>query len=393
MHSFILHRPAAFSLMSVAVLALYSSGCNTSSGWTRNQVGKSYYQSGNYTAARRSFEQALMNDPYNPDYAFNVAAAMQKQGDTLAAEQMYEHSLSLSPSHQPTYHALAGMLHDQGRTAEAQDLLTAWVETQPYTPESHVEMAWLQQEQGDMAGAEASLQTALKQNPRHTKAMAQLGQVYERSGRNSEAAALYNRSLAYNRSQPQVATRLNSMPATGGASPALMMAQQMPQFNPQFQVHPQFAQVPVQQSAGQYTSMMPSHAVAASQGGWNTSDPSLVSPIQGPLPAHMMMGPLTQVPMPATPAMVGGEMQMGPAMAQPQLGNSTPAMSFAVGQPQLAPGAANQMLVPAPSMPGQTLLPTYTSQPVQLGSPVPISQNPAAGYPAITAVMPVVSAF
>ena len=240
-------------------LLVASSGCNSTSGWSRNTVGKRYYGSGDYTAARRSFEQALMNDPWNPNYAFNVAAAMQKQGDQLAAERMYQHALTINPSHQPSYHALAGMLHENGRTDEAQELLTAWTDTQPYVPESHVEMAWMQQELGDYGAAETSLQQALRRNPRHPRAMAQLGQVYERSGRHAEAAALYNRSLAYNRMQPQVASRLNGMQSQ--MSPGLMLAQQMPQYDPQWNVGntfsgQSFAQSPAYGPQQPYTTFM-----------------------------------------------------------------------------------------------------------------------------------------
>ncbi|MCA9054699.1 MAG: tetratricopeptide repeat protein, partial [Planctomycetaceae bacterium] len=225
------HRlSAGLTLLVVLGFVLSTTGC--SSGWSRNQVGKRNYTNGNYTAARRSFEQAMMNDPWNPDYAFNVAAAMQKQGDSIAAERMYQHALTLSPGHQPSYHALAGLLHDEGRTDEAQELLTAWVDTQPYTPESHIEMAHMQQELGDYSSAEASLQQALQRNPRHPRAMAQLGQVYERSGRTAEAAAMYRRALAYDRRQAQVATRLRSMGGASYGPSSMMMAQQQSAYDP-----------------------------------------------------------------------------------------------------------------------------------------------------------------
>jgi hypothetical protein len=137
-------------LLLTGAAALPLAGCGMGAGWRQNQVGQRYYQSGNYAAARRSFERAMINNPYNSDYAFNVAAAMEQEGDTLAAEQMYEHALTMNPSHQPSYRALAGMWTEQGREDEAQELISAWAETQPYNAEARVEVARLQQEFSDL---------------------------------------------------------------------------------------------------------------------------------------------------------------------------------------------------------------------------------------------------
>jgi Tfp pilus assembly protein PilF len=392
MSTLIARSTTALALACLLGLAVCASGCNSTSAWSRNQIGKRYYNTGDYTAARRSFEQALMNDPWNPDYAFNVAAAMQKQGDALAAERMYQHSLTLNPSHQPSYHALAGLLHDQGRTGEAQELIGAWVETQPYTPESHIEMAWMQQELGDMAAAEMSLQEALRRNPRHPRAMAQLGQVYERTGRRPEAAAMYNRSLAYRRNQPQVASRLGAMQTANPMSPSLMMAQQMPQYDPLYGSHP-FAQAPMTATTPGYTAFMPTAPLAAQPvNPWMTG--TAVAPMVSPMTAG------------ATPVMTTTPMDMQFATTQPvQVPGLTAAQPMAGGQmvagPMLAPTTGVPTITPTAqygpagsfTSPMGTTIPGYTPQPVQLGTPVPISQNPAAVVPSISAVVPVVPAF
>lgn len=426
-------RSSAGCLALVAsCLLVASSGCNSTSGWSRNTIGKRYYSSGDYTAARRSFEQALMNDPWNPNYAFNVAAAMQKQGDHLAAERMYQHALTMNPSHQPSYHALAGMLHENGRTAEAQELLTAWTETQPYVPESHVEMAWMQQQLGDYSAAEASLQQALHRSPRHARAMAQLGQVYEQSGRHADAAALYNRSLAYNRMQPQVAARLNGMQQT---SPGLMLAQQMPQYDPLWNAAApygaqQFAQTPAYGTQQPYTAFMTPNASAApmmSATPMSFGLPGNVAqtgfqqmPMQtfaGPsttqqwVPSPIPAGAMSMTPMlpnqfqsgaiAADPMLTGQTMSFSPA---PWIGGGMPelaASQVSSGQPQVFTQTMPTTVTTAPGVQpgvfeapvGATMVPMYAPQPVQLGTPVPISQHPGSAIPAISAVVPVVPAF
>ncbi|MFV0443875.1 MAG: tetratricopeptide repeat protein [Planctomycetaceae bacterium] len=376
--------PTVLLVLATASLAL-SSGCNSGSGWTRNALGKRSYNNGDYTTARRSFEQALMSDPYNPNYAFNVAAAMQKQGDDLAAERMYQHALTLNPSHQPSYHGLAGLLQQQGRGNEAQELLTAWVDTQPYSAESHVEMAYMQQQMGDYTAAEASLQQALRQNPRHARAMAQLGQVYQQTGRNPQAAALYNRSLAYNRSQPQVAAQLGQLGYANQYSPSLMMAQQMPQYDPtltafsQFQ-QPQMATAPTYNTGSPYTAFMAPQAMNSANG---------LSPMS-PQYGLMNGSPINTAELQAS----GWQLVSSNVVSGPTEVPGSAAM------PTMAQYSSPTTVTTAPTMTGAGLnvtatgmVPAYAPQSAQFGNALTVPRTATMGTPVINATMPVVSAF
>lgn len=405
-------RRSALLRAAVVLVAttLMHSGCNMSSGWMRNRIGRHYYRTGDYTAARRTFEQALMNDPWNADYAFNVAAAMQRQGDLIGAERMYDHALALNPSHQPTYHALAGLLHEQGRTAEAQELLTAWVSTQPHMPEAHLEMAVLQQKLGDFAGAETSLHMALQQNPRHPRALAQLGQVYERTGRTADAAALYQRSLAYHHYQPQVASRLGAISTAGQPSPALQLAQQMPQHDPLVSPYPRMARPSeaMMFSGVPYTAYSPAWPAMASGaapvfspstgaiggGGFAITSPDTSATVVPPgtmttggaAGGGIVMTPAGQF---APPSMIGAP-GLPPATGwQPVVVQSAPPSG---AQPTtLIPGGATPMLL-APGQPIGVPSGTFT-QPVELGVPAPVPQGAAVSYPVATSVVPIVPAF
>ncbi len=393
---------AALALLAVTLI---QSGCNMSSGWMRNRIGHHYYRTGDYTAARRTFEQALMNDPWNADYAFNVAASMQRQGDLIGAERMYDHALALNPSHQPTYHALAGLLHEQGRTAEAQELLTAWVATQPHMPEAHLEMASLQQKLGDYAGAEASLQLALRQNPRHPRVLAQLGQVYERTGRTAEAAALYQRSLAYQHYQPQVASRLGAIATAGYPSPSLQLAQQMPQYDPLLSPFPRTARPadPLMFSGVPHTAYSPSGTMSMAPfgpvffaPGEMASGTTAGMPLAGPsaitVPAGT--GPGGRVPLSATtqiisPAAAGPGGWNAAAAPQPVMVQTAPLTG--VHPTTIIPGGSRPVLM-APAQ--NTGFPSGGfTQPVELGAPVPITQGSAVSDPVVTSVTPIVPAF
>jgi len=205
--------PIALLALALPVLA----GCNPMASWTNNQNGKAFYRAGRYAEAREEFRRAAADSPRNPDYIHNYATASRRAGDAAAAEQAYRQALSLDPAHQPSYHGLAVTLKDTGRVAEAQSLLSGWAASQPYSEKAYIEMAWLQREMGDHTGAERSLAQALRIKPSHPLALANLGQIYEETGRGQLAVAAYQKSLASDWNQPQVASRVSRL--RGGPGP------------------------------------------------------------------------------------------------------------------------------------------------------------------------------
>ncbi len=183
-----------------------------------NSSGMGYYEKGNYAAASREFQMALMNEPNNPDYLANFAKSRQKMGDVAGAEQYFRQALTVAPDHQPSYHGLAEVMLTQGRGQEAQAMLSTWAGTQPYSPDAHVELAWLQHEMGNTQGAAQSLQQALQINPNHSAALAHMGQFYEEMGRPDQAVAMYQNSLRTDWNQPDVHSRLAAVSQQAGAS-------------------------------------------------------------------------------------------------------------------------------------------------------------------------------
>ena len=121
-----LARHVAFVASATAL-----SGCYSMNGYVVNSSGQSYYEQGNYQAAASEFQQALLNEPTNPDYMANLAKARWKMGDAAGAEQLFRQALTVSPSHQPAYHGMAELMVSQGRTQEANGLLQTWAATQP----------------------------------------------------------------------------------------------------------------------------------------------------------------------------------------------------------------------------------------------------------------------
>lgn len=140
-------------------------GCGAMNGHLMNRSGKRYFDKGNYEFARYEFERALMDDPYNANYAYNVARTMELDGEYGDAEGMYQHALTLNPNHLPSYHALGGMLRQQGRVDEARELLVAWSETQPYSAEAQFSAAHLYHQEGNFPAAQRAYQQGLRDLP------------------------------------------------------------------------------------------------------------------------------------------------------------------------------------------------------------------------------------
>lgn len=198
------------AMAGVCWVALSSTlcGCGTASGFAMNETGRGYFKSGNYTAAAAAFSRATLDDPSNPNYAYNLAKAMHKQGNLTAAEHQYRRALAIDPRHQPTYNGLASLMQESGREAEANGLLSSWAATQPHLPAAHIELAALQRKQGDLGAAEQSLRQALSTDPTNTIALAHMGELMQQKGDTTNAASYYRQSLAKNPFQSRVESRL-----------------------------------------------------------------------------------------------------------------------------------------------------------------------------------------
>ncbi len=335
-----------FSLVIFGLLWVFLSstlcGCGSMNGYVMNRSGRRYYDKGNYEYARYEFERALMDDPHNANYAFNVARTMEKEGEGENAEMMYQHALTLNPNHQPSYHSLASMLRDEGREGEARDLLTAWADTQPYSSGAQMSAANMYQQEGNQAAAQ---------------------QHYSQAMRDMKPGRQQRRAAQHYPPQQQMAAyrgpqQMQSVRYPYGTPPSMQMATVMPQQDPTMMGGPVIAP----------------RAMAA-------------TPVyQQPTPAGPTWTPTQGVPTPQQyipPNVPGGEPQLLPELPAPTSSTNPSAyypQEFISQQHQPVPTAAPQFgTSPYAAPPQPQYLPSQQqvmlpAAPVQYGTQMPVQQ-------------------
>jgi Flp pilus assembly protein TadD len=215
-------RTIAALLMLLCIAG--SSGCSNIQSQTANIEGVKLYQQGNYQQATDRFQKAIAENPKSPEGYYNLAASLHKTGtlynrpsDLQQAENLYNQCLERDPSHTDCYRGLAVLLNETGRQPEAFRLLNHWSSASPKSPDPKIELARLLEEVGQPEQAKAQLVDALTIDPHNARALTALGRLRDQSGDHMQALANYQRSLALNRFQPEVAARVAQLQGALGA--------------------------------------------------------------------------------------------------------------------------------------------------------------------------------
>lgn len=218
-------RPA----IAAAAMALAAAmGCNSVQNQTLNAEGVALYQQGAYQQAAGKFQEAIAKRPDLGDGYYNLAAALHQSGvrfnrpdDLRQAEDLYNQALDRSPDHAECYRGLAVLLTETNRSDAAFRLLNNWATASPGNPNPRIELARLLEEGERPEEAKTQLVQALTIDPNDARALAALGRLRDEEGEHLQALQDYQRSLAINRFQPQVAARVAALQAAAGPSASL----------------------------------------------------------------------------------------------------------------------------------------------------------------------------
>ena len=215
------------AIASYLLLTLVTSAGCSLVAHGQNVEGVRLHQQGNYQAALVNFQQALASNPNSADAYYNLGATYhrlgklyQRETDFDQAEGYYNQSLDHDPEHREAYRGLAVLLVEQGRSEEGFRLVEGWVDRSPSAAIPKIELARLFEEFGDRDAAKEHLVDALSVEPNNTQALAALGKIHEELGNYPQALADYQRSLAHDRFQPEVAARVVALQSALGPHPA-----------------------------------------------------------------------------------------------------------------------------------------------------------------------------
>ena len=204
----------ALAMLTLCAAAISTAGCNLGAQQS-NFVGQQAFQNGNYMQALSRFQQALSQNPNNPDANYNLAAVFYSMGKNQRnpqflsqAQQLYRKAISLNGQHNEAHRGLAALLIETGREQNAFDLLDGWKERVPNSAEPMIELARLYQEYGDNQHATDMLADALKVDGTNIRALKAMGQVRETQGQSLLALDNYMRVLQLDGSQTGVAQRV-----------------------------------------------------------------------------------------------------------------------------------------------------------------------------------------
>jgi tetratricopeptide (TPR) repeat protein len=220
----------ALAPIAILVTCAASGGCSNVQSQAANVEGVKLFQQGNYQQASDRFQQAIAHDPKSPEGYYNLAAALHKTGtlynrpnDLQQAEVLYNQCLERDPNHVECHRGLAVLLCETNRQPEAFRLLNNWAASNPQSPEPKIEVARLLEESGQVEQAKSQLVDALTVDPHNARALTALGRLRDQTGNYAQALSDYQRSLAVNRFQPDVAARVAQLQAatSGGAGPVV----------------------------------------------------------------------------------------------------------------------------------------------------------------------------
>ena len=198
-------------------------GCVTTSSSERAQIynddGVYLFAQGEYRPALECFELALTLQPDDAGLLFNAGQCHDRLGQRDVAEKYYLECLQRSAKHVEARQAYVALLYRTGRTDQANRLIDEWLQQQPDAADGYALDAWRLRQLNAIPQAQGRVQQALALDPHHNRALTEMAIIYEQTGMPERAYVLYERILARDPHQYEVAQRLEQLRAKGVKRP------------------------------------------------------------------------------------------------------------------------------------------------------------------------------
>ena len=184
-----------------------------------NEDGVQLFAKGDFHSALESFDMALTINPDDPAVLFNLGQCYDRLGDRPKAEKYYDVCLQRSPNHGDSRLALVSLYHRTNRSAKANTLIEEWLAKEPKLADPYVLDAWRLRQENNLPLARERLQQALSLEPNNRRALTEMATLYEAMGMPERAYVLYERILAREPAQAEIAEKLQQLKHKGVKRP------------------------------------------------------------------------------------------------------------------------------------------------------------------------------
>ncbi len=198
----------------VGLACFLGAGCTTIDQDRLSQLqadGLHRFNQGDFLGAREDFENALTLKPEDANLLYNVGQCYDRQGDRVKAEKWYRQCLEKSDQQGECRYALIVLLDQTGRRPEAEKMIQDWLKLAPDQPGPYTVQAWVLRREKAYPQAQSLLQQALNLDPHYVHALIELGLLYEDMNLPERSLVLYERALAQDPNQAEIAQRLESL--------------------------------------------------------------------------------------------------------------------------------------------------------------------------------------
>ncbi len=163
-----------------------------------NNLGKSYFEQGNFAAAVAEYREALRLDPNLPYVYINLGSVWERMGQLPAAIAIEREAVQRRPDWAGVRKSLADALNHAGNLPEAMAQYREALRLKPDYAQAENGLGTVLARAGRTAEAMAHVQAALAMDPNYAEADNTLGTLFAGANRLPEAIACYERALALN---------------------------------------------------------------------------------------------------------------------------------------------------------------------------------------------------
>ena len=151
------------------------------------QVGRMLFEKGNYRAAAKAYDEAIICNPENVEAYAAQGRCWVYYGNNVKARACYDLALRRDPEHVASLVAMSGLRMESGNHVIARDLLTKALELKPDHMEGRCLKAHQLITQGNFDEADVLLNEVLRAHPAFARAVAARALLYEKLKRYDDA--------------------------------------------------------------------------------------------------------------------------------------------------------------------------------------------------------------